>query len=196
MAYILDPRYIGSGMSNETYRYNENLIYSHPSEDSSTISSMEIDARQRAIFDEIKKYRIQALNDKKSNNFNYRRLRDSLSPLEYWQTEGEYWPLLQPIALRLFSMVASSASSERNFSTFGFIHQKLRNSLEPHKVMQLVYIKTNYPIVSKIKLAANSEENDCESEPGCSVIEISSDSSSLNLDNSLDQFDSIRENAD
>jgi len=51
---------------------------------------------------------------------------------------GGGWRLLQRIALKVFSMTASSASSERNFSTFGFIHSKLRNSLNSETVKKLV----------------------------------------------------------
>ena len=40
-------------------------------------------------------------------------------------------------------MAASSASSERNFSTFGFIHSKLRNLLSSETVRKLVFVKTN-----------------------------------------------------
>lgn len=40
-------------------------------------------------------------------------------------------------------MAASSAASERNFSTFRFIYSKLRNFDTQEAVMKLVYIKTN-----------------------------------------------------
>jgi hypothetical protein len=43
----------------------------------------------------------------------------------------------------VFGMVTSSASSERNFSTTGFILSKLRNSLKPENILKLVDIKTN-----------------------------------------------------
>ncbi len=36
-----------------------------------------------------------------------------------------------------------AAASERNFSTFGYMHSKLRNSLSEILVEKLVYIKTN-----------------------------------------------------
>jgi hypothetical protein len=40
--------------------------------------------------------------------------------------------------------VALSAASEQNFSTFGFIHSKLRNSLSPEEAVEKrVYIRTN-----------------------------------------------------
>jgi hypothetical protein len=73
-------------------------------------------------------------------------LRDKRkTPLQYWQADGVAWPLLQDIAITLFAMVTSSAASERKFSTFCFIHSKLRNSLAAEKVQKLVFIKTNYP---------------------------------------------------
>ena len=40
-------------------------------------------------------------------------------------------------------MITSSASSEGNFSTMGFIHSKLRNSLSPDSVKMLMYLKCN-----------------------------------------------------
>lgn len=67
----------------------------------------------------------------------------SKSVLQWWIADGTDWPLLQNLAIRVFSMAASAAASERNFSTFGFIHSKLCNRLSPEKVKKLVYIKTN-----------------------------------------------------
>ncbi len=40
-------------------------------------------------------------------------------------------------------METSSAASERNFSTMGFIYSKLRNSLGTKTVEKLVFIKSN-----------------------------------------------------
>ncbi len=40
-------------------------------------------------------------------------------------------------------MATSSAMSKRNFSTMGFIHSKLRNSLSAKTVEKLVFIKNN-----------------------------------------------------
>ena len=53
------------------------------------------------------------------------------------------------IALRVFSMSASTTASERNFSTFGFIHSKQRNCLSNESVEKLVFIKTNYHALSR-----------------------------------------------
>jgi hypothetical protein len=53
------------------------------------------------------------------------------------------WPFLAHLALKVFSVASSSATSERNFSTMGLIHFKLRNCLGRDTVEILVYVKTN-----------------------------------------------------
>jgi hAT family C-terminal dimerisation region len=64
-------------------------------------------------------------------------------------------------------MATSSASSERNFSTFGFVHSKLRNSLGPEKVKKLVYIKTNSRAFSdSIAVEESGSEDDKTSGSG------------------------------
>ncbi|PVZ96812.1 hypothetical protein BB558_007262 [Smittium angustum] len=55
------------------------------------------------------------------------------SIIQYWKSK----------ALKTFSMATSSAVSEKNFSTFGFIHSKLLNRLSKSNLKNLVYIKTN-----------------------------------------------------
>ena len=82
--------------------------------------------------------------------------------MNYWVSEGNDWPLLQQVVLRVFSMSCSSAASERNFSTFGFIHTKLRNSLTDDRVMKLVYIKTNALQLSDQLLKQHVEDIDSE----------------------------------
>src|SRR5688500_1397305 len=70
-------------------------------------------------------------------------LKGSKTVLEYWQLDRNNWPVLQELALRVFAMTCSSAASKQKFSTFGFVHTKLRNSLSGNSVKKLVYIKTN-----------------------------------------------------
>jgi hAT family C-terminal dimerisation region len=55
-------------------------------------------------------------------------------------------------------MATTSAASERNFSTFGFIHSKLRNSLAAEKVIKLVFIKTNYPVFAETLVEYSDDE--------------------------------------
>jgi hAT family C-terminal dimerisation region len=81
---------------------------------------------------------------KQQNSTVYCMIKErKLIVFKFWLARGDVWPNLQKLAKRVFGLVASSAASERNFSTFGFIHSKLRNSLSPEAVEKLVYIKTN-----------------------------------------------------
>ncbi|EXX65910.1 hypothetical protein RirG_128800 [Rhizophagus irregularis DAOM 197198w] len=59
----------------------------------------------------------------------------------WWQT----WPKseLQQLAIKILSILMSSAAAERKFSTFGFIHNKIRNRLQNDRVKKLVFIYGN-----------------------------------------------------
>jgi hypothetical protein len=107
------------------------------------------------------------------------REEDPMGPVAYWEKFGHKWPLLQKIALNIFALVATSAASERNFSTLAFIHSKLRNRLSNVKVLltsilfvlkavlidvcilsqveKLAYIRTNYELVQSEKEALEEE---------------------------------------
>jgi hypothetical protein len=54
----------------------------------------------------------------------------------------------------------SVAVKRRNFSTFGFIHSKLRNKLSEESVRELVYIKTNTLQLKGVNANANEIDND------------------------------------
>jgi hypothetical protein len=53
---------------------------------------------------------------------------------------------LQQLAIKILLIPTSSAAAERNFSTFGFIHNKIRNRLKNDHVKKLVYIYGNLRI--------------------------------------------------
>jgi hAT family C-terminal dimerisation region len=63
--------------------------------------------------------------------------------MNFWKVEGYRWPRIANVALKVFSIPASTAASERNFSVYGFIHSKLRNKLDSKTVDKLVYLKAN-----------------------------------------------------
>ena len=70
-----------------------------------------------------------------------------------------------------FSLVPSGAESERNVSTEGFIHSKLRNRLSPEKVGKLNAINTkanafrNYEYVIVVDDITDPDSIDSDSEP-------------------------------
>jgi len=52
----------------------------------------------------------------------------------WWLAFGAHVPELQKVAVRVLSQVTSSSASERNWSTFDFIHTKKRNRLHCKRV--------------------------------------------------------------
>jgi hypothetical protein len=60
------------------------------------------------------------------------------------------FPLISNLALRVFS--CRPASSERNFSVMGFIHNKTRNRSNPETVRKLSSVKTNLRAINPIFL--------------------------------------------
>ena len=103
-------------------------------------------------------------------------LRDhnELPPLTWWLAFFER-SVLYPLAERVLSIVATSASVERSFSTQGGIHSKARNRLLGHRVEKLVKISYNRRLEAEGKetqrsfgvtsaVAVGQEEDDDEEE--------------------------------
>ena len=82
----------------------------------------------------------------------------NLNPFIWWQS----WPNseLQQLAIKILSIPTSSAAAERNFSTFGFIHNKIRNRLQNERVKKLVYIYGNLRLYKKGLKKNNRRNND------------------------------------
>lgn len=145
LAYLLDPRFLGDGLPQQQRRALEETLISTPIADDGTISEQ----TKEELYTQFTAFFILASQDKNMNSFRYKFLVNRRkTPLEYWLTDGTEWPVLQKVAIRVFSMATSSAASERKFSTFGFIHSKLRNSLRAKSVEKLVYIKSNMSSLS------------------------------------------------
>ncbi|RWR73192.1 hypothetical protein CKAN_00144800 [Cinnamomum micranthum f. kanehirae] len=64
-------------------------------------------------------------------------------PAEWWLNYGESAPILRKIAMKVLSQTTTSSNCERNWSTFSFIHTKVRNRLTMQKLNKLVYIHYN-----------------------------------------------------
>ena len=138
VAYLLDPRYLGDKMSRSLRKEFEDFILNFRIADGRSYNE-----RKEKLAQEYTSFRIKAVKEREQNGFHYQMIGNSKTVLQWWLADGTDWPLLHSLALRVFSMAASSAASERNFSTFGFVHSKLRNRLAPEKAKKLVYIKTN-----------------------------------------------------
>ncbi|WVZ79531.1 hypothetical protein U9M48_027100, partial [Paspalum notatum var. saurae] len=64
-------------------------------------------------------------------------------PAAWWAIFGGDTPVLQRVARRLLSQCVSSSGCERNWSTFAYIHTKLRNRLSHKKLDKLVFVNYN-----------------------------------------------------
>ena len=62
------------------------------------------------------------------------------------------YSLLNSVAIKVLSISATSAASERNWSTYNFIHFKLRNRMVIDWAEKLVYIYWNIRILWKLKM--------------------------------------------
>ena len=89
-------------------------------------------------------------------------VKQTKSPSQFWVIDGKEWPELQVAATRIFGLLTSSAA-ERNFSTMGFLHTKLRNRLSQAVVNKLVFVRTNHLLCSaQVNFETSSDEEDLE----------------------------------
>ena len=62
------------------------------------------------------------------------------------------------MALKILSIPATSAASERNWSAFNFIYTKLRNRLHNERVEKIVFIYWNLKILRKLQWPLSVKE--------------------------------------
>ncbi|XP_078717972.1 protein mono-ADP-ribosyltransferase PARP14-like [Lampetra fluviatilis] len=129
----------------------ENILLETPIDDETAVD----DERREALFMQLIEYVISAQQEDAGEFSFIMLLKGRKTPFQYWQSDGVAWPDYQKINVKLFTMATSSAASERNFSTVGFIHSELRNSLAPSSVEKLVYLKSNYGAVLLFKFILN-----------------------------------------
>ncbi len=138
ISFLLDPRYMGEKMSHtdkdkiidfvtETFPY--------------TCAGAKFSARtewmrwKRHIEDTKELYPHRLKNLDPSNQ--------EISLYDWWRDQPDEFAHLKEIALVVFSMPVSSASCERTFSSWSFIHNKLRTRLDDARVIKLVYVYVN-----------------------------------------------------
>ena len=134
IAYLLDLRYLGDGMATVQKRKTEDIIFNF------------VHDQKETLFMEYTQFMNSAGQEHDASDFWFQMLMNQTKTvLQYLLIDSKEYRLLREIAVKVFSMVTSSAAFERNFSMMGFVHSKLRNSLKQESVKKLVYIKTNAP---------------------------------------------------
>jgi hypothetical protein len=83
VAYLLDPRYLGDGMSRTLRNEIEDFIYKFPSPDGATNQE-----RQMQIAQEYTAFRVESLKERQQNTFRFKMLGKSKSILQRWIADG------------------------------------------------------------------------------------------------------------
>jgi len=85
---------------------------------------------------EIRKYILDSSNDK------------SLDPLPWWKKHKEMFPKLAKLAKSILCTLATSAPSERAFSSAGLTVTAKRNRLKPRNVNIILFIHDNFELLN------------------------------------------------
>ena len=75
------------------------------------------------------------------------RISRKEDPIRYWENTSEKWYMLARLANKFFSAPATSAESERLFSTAGLIVTNLRKKLLPTNVDTLLFLHHNLNVL-------------------------------------------------
>ena len=104
---------------------------------------------------------------------NLKIVAKGMDPLGFWINWGTDYKRLRTIAITIFSICTSSASSERVWSLFDFIHSKRRNRLSNEKVEKLVFIYANSTALKSSITTMMEEENESDDSVSDSEMEVS-----------------------
>lgn len=96
--------------------------------------------QDRSAEDEVKAYFSEKPPSKDSN------------PLAWWKANCGRFPRMAKVARHMLAIPATSASSERLFSTAGLTVTKLRSSLKPENVRAILYLNKNMDFYDQVSL--------------------------------------------
>jgi hypothetical protein len=122
----------------------------------------EMSKQKEQLFIQYTNWVLKAKSAREINNFRYRMLKKrAKTSLQYWQVDGAEFPAIRAVALTVFSIVASSAASERGLSILndGIRSFKDAQSSRKWKGQALVVIKTNTPQLLSNQAGAEWEES-------------------------------------
>lgn len=77
------------------------------------------------------------------------QLQVGKDPLEWWRGKAKSLPLIAQVARKWLAVPASSAASERLFSSAGLTVSDKRTCLDPERVATLVFLKQAWPTLEK-----------------------------------------------
>lgn len=165
LAYTLDPRYCGENIAKEDMMSVKDYMHElNP--------KIEEGAELERFFEHCEMERRRA-NSTINNINNKEKGSCCISVYTWWKSKrSNEFPGLRELALQVFSLTPSSSASERNFSTFSYIHSKLRNRLTNSTVEKLVYIFVNSKALNTAQSAmeTNYDDDDFEEVINCATV--------------------------
>jgi len=72
-----------------------------------------------------------------------------MEPKNWWVTYGSTTPNIQALTFKFLVQPCSSSCCERNWSTYSFIQSLKRNKLTPARAEDLIYVHTNFRLLSR-----------------------------------------------
>jgi len=119
VAYMLDPRYIGDGLSVDMRKNIEDMIFAFPTASDVDTSGEAMDEEEQEevqleMAQQLTEFIIDATRERTNRTFRFSMLaRNKKSVLQYWLTDGQRWPRLQRLACRVFCLPSSSLRLDR-----------------------------------------------------------------------------------
>lgn len=128
VAYLLDPRFLGEGMSGDERDRAEDQLFDffHRSPDNdeteddeeenvlTPVTDPELDRKREQLFREYTAFVIKSNSLKQQGGFRFQMLVKGTKTIQqYWLTDGQQFPLLQQVALAVFK-AKNDASSNGN----------------------------------------------------------------------------------
>jgi len=140
LAYILAPKHAAEGFFFEDDKIE---IMSSAGEFAMKINPVIVEKVQEQI--------ISFVGEMSRLPQKHKDLLYKMTARNYWNIIGrEKFPELYQIAQPICEMICSSATAERVWSTFRFIHSRLRNRLTNEHVKKLVFIYTNSVLLDTV----------------------------------------------
>lgn len=119
-------------------------IYSHQNMHRQTSFQNSVMTRNPELTEETTHEMTKYVEDVSTLTGDQKGFVESMSATQYWNIFGRCrYPLLYGYAKSLNVLACSSASAERAWSIFGFVHRPLRNRLSNEKVEKLVFLYIN-----------------------------------------------------
>lgn len=110
---------------------------------------------QAAAVTELTRYKLK--EGRFSSSF-VQKLATEQPAWKWWMLNGGSAPTLRRLAIRVLAQCASNSSSERNWSTYKYVHSTIRNRLLSSRAEKLVYMYCNHRLISTIESEDYKEE--------------------------------------